>query len=94
MRQAQTKLTSQGFGTKSPLLAALEGNIGQARMAQDATAGREIPWQAAQGNAGQVLKAQQANQGADVALNNADIERRKANNSYTTSLLGILGGLA
>lgn len=94
MKQAQTKLTSQGFGSKSPLLAALEGNIGQARMGQDATAAREIPWQAAQGNSQQVLKAQQSNQGADVAMNAADIERRKANNSFQTSLLGILGGLA
>lgn len=94
MKAAQTKLTSQGFGSKSPLLAALEGNIGQARMGQDATAAREIPWQAAQGNATQVMGAQKANQGADIAANAADIERRKANNSYTTSLLGILGGLA
>lgn len=92
-KQAQTKLTSQGFGSKSPLLAALEGNIGQARMGADAEADRQINWGAAQGNAQQVQKAQMSNQGADVAMNSADIERRKASNSYQTSLLGILGGL-
>lgn len=94
VRQAQTKLAGQGFGSKSPLLAALEGNIGQARMAADADVDRGIRWDAASGNAGHVLKGQAANQNAAVAFNNADIERRKTNNQYTTSLLSILGGLA
>lgn len=92
-RQAQTKLSAQGFGSKSPLLAALEGNIGQARMAQDAEADRGIRWDAASGNAGHVLKGQMANQNAAVAFNDADIKRRQSNNQYATSLLSILGGM-
>lgn len=94
VRQAQTKLAGQGFGSKSPLLAALEGNIGQAKMGADAEVDRGIRWDAASGNAGHVLKGQTANQNAAVAFNNADIERRKTNNQYTTSLLSILGRLA
>lgn len=90
----QGKLASQGFGSKSPLLAALQGNIGQAKMGADADAERGIRWDAASGNAGQVMKGQTANQNAAVAFNNADIERRKSNNQYTTSLMSILGGLA
>lgn len=93
-KAAQTKLSAQGFGSKSPLLAALEGNIGQARMGADADAERGIRWDAASGNAGQVLKGQMANQNAAVAFNGQDIDRRKANNQYQTSLLSILGGLA
>ncbi len=93
-KAAQTKLSAQGFGSKSPLLAALEGNIGQAKMGADADAERGIRWDAAGGNAGHVLKGQMANQGAAIAFNDADIKRRQSNNQYTTSLLSVLGGLA
>ncbi|HUR53513.1 MAG TPA: hypothetical protein VMZ71_05260 [Gemmataceae bacterium] len=92
-KAAQAKTAAQGFGSKSPLLAALEGGIGQARMGADADAERGIRWDAAAGNAGHVMKGQAANQNAAVAFNGQDIERRKANNQYTTSLLSVLGGM-
>jgi hypothetical protein len=92
-RQAQTKLAGQGFGSKSPLLAQLSGNIAQARMGGDAAADREIRWDAATGNAAHVQKSQVANQNAAVAFNDQDIKRRQSNNQYTTNLLSLLAGM-
>lgn len=92
-QQAARKTAGQGFGSRSPLLAALNSGIDQSRMAADADADREIRWGAAEGNAGHVLKAQTANADVWKAQNQIDVERRKANNQYVSSLASIIGGL-
>lgn len=92
-KAAEARVTGSGFGSRSPLLAALQGGIQAQRMGADATAQRETNWNAAQGNAKQLLAGQQAQEGQWNDYNQADIERRKANNQYTTSLAGILAGM-
>lgn len=93
--QAAARSTAaSGFGAASPLLQALQGTIQAQRMGADAAAERETNWNAAQGNAQQLLASQQAAERNWLDYNTTDIERRKANQQYQTSLLGILAGLA
>lgn len=90
---AAKKTAGQGFGSRSPLLAALQGQTNAARMGADADAERDIRFGAAQKNADQTYRTDQLAEQQWNDLQDADIRRRQSNLNYTTSLAGILGGL-
>lgn len=94
MRQTQSQMAGRGFSSNSPLLAALQSGQQMANMQANSAADQGIRWNAAQGNAEQVLKGQMAQEQQYSNRMNEDIERRKANNQYVSSLLGVLAGLA
>lgn len=89
----QGSFAGRGFASNSPLLQALNSGMDMNRMSQNATAAREIPWQAAEGNAKQLLAGQRAQEEQFANRNAEDIERRKSNQQYQSSLMGILAGL-
>lgn len=65
-RLAQQSVASRGFGSNSPLAAALQGQIGAQNMATNSEADRSIRMGAAQQNAQHKLGAQTAYEGAYV----------------------------
>lgn len=93
LRNIQRDTAAKGFGSNSPLQAALSQQAQQANMMANTQAGTDIPWQAAQGNADQVLKSQVARENQFASRQGEDIERRKAAQQYRSSLLSVLGGL-
>lgn len=93
-RANEQRLAGSGFGSRSPLLAALNSSVGMQRSAADANVDRETRWGAAQGNADSTFRTDQlATQQWDQAQNQ-DIARRQARNQYQTSLASILASLA
>jgi hypothetical protein len=93
-QQAATKTAAQGFGSRSPLLAALQGQIGASQMAANTDAERNIRFDTAKDNAKHTLDTQVAGQNQWMDANSIDVERRKAKNQHTSALAGILAGLA
>lgn len=92
-RQASAETAGQGFGTRSPLLAALQQGFAMNRQAQDATASREIPLQYQQANADNIQKGQMANQQAALQGQANQVAAANSQRTYTTGLLGALAGL-
>lgn len=92
-RQAAAQTAGQGFGTRSPLLAALQQGFAMNRQSQDATASREIPLQYRQANNDAMQKGQMANQGAALQGQANQVAAANSQRNYTTSLLGALAGL-
>lgn len=99
-QKAQTQMTANqrntaasGFGSRSPLLAALNSGVGMQAQAAGTDAERNIRFGAAQGNAQQVLAGQQAQEGQWRDQQDADIRRRQANHQYVTSIAGLLAGM-
>lgn len=90
----QQSFAGRGFASNSPLLQALQSGVDMNRMSQNATAAREIPWQAAEGNAKQLLASQRAQEEQFANRQAEDIERRKGNQQYQSSLLSILASMA
>lgn len=82
----------RGFGAASPATAALSRSIDTAGMRENATAEREIPFQAAQANNDSMFRGSQLMQQAWRDREDSDIRRRQQNISSVTSLLGLLGG--
>jgi hypothetical protein len=100
-RAAAEDTASRGFGSRSPLLMALQSQIGTATGAANADFGRETRMRAAEANAQQGLQvAGLANQQYQLA-NDGDIRRRQAATNYlgqnqanAMQLIAALAGLA
>lgn len=88
-----TSLAAQGFGSRSPLLAALNASTQMQRAGADATADRETRWNAAEGNAQQTTRTDQLAVDRWDRTEKNDIARRQAANNYTSSLASILASL-
>ncbi len=86
-------LAGRGFGSNSPLLAALQGQAQANNLATNTAGARDIRLNAAQMNASHLLDTQQAREGQFASRQREDIERRKPYWAYQTSLLGALAGL-
>lgn len=92
-RGAADKLAGQGFGTRSPLVAALQGATNMQTAAANADLARTTRWDAAQGNADQVYRTDQlATQQWDQAQRQ-DIDRRQMMNTYSANLASVLASL-
>lgn len=92
-RSTATRMAGQGFGTRSPLLAALTGATNTQTAANNADVDRTTRWDAAQGNADQTYRTDQlATQQWDQAQQQ-DIARRQMQNTYTSNLASVLAGL-
>ena len=59
-REVAERTAAHGFGSRSPLLMALQGANNNAALAENTRVGAQIPWTAAQGNASQMLNSQTA----------------------------------
>lgn len=86
-RQASQSLAGRGFGSNSPLLAALQGNFAMAGAAQNADAERGIRLDSATNNAKQLLASQTARSDQDIGL-------KKIKTDQLSALLQALGGLS
>lgn len=93
VRDMQQRLSARGFQSNSPLAQALEAQYMGQNLAENATAGREIPWQAAQGNAQQLLAGQQAREDQYASRQREDIARRTPHFGTLNQLIGMLGSL-
>jgi hypothetical protein len=89
--QNERQLAGRGFGAHSPLLAALSGQAQAARMAQDATADREIRSNASAQNAQNRLAVSQLGEQQFQDANDADIRRRQMAYQGPAALLSALG---
>lgn len=92
-RAAATKLAGQGFGGRSPLLAALQQQIQGQAMAAGADAERETRSGAAEANAKQRLAAEDLMQQQWRDYEDSDIRRRQAATNQTSALLSALTNL-
>lgn len=93
-RAAATRLAGQGFGGRSPLLAALQGQIQGQAMAAGADAERQTRLGAAEANAKQRLAAEDLMQQQWRDLEDSDIRRRQVTNNQTSALLSALANFA
>ncbi len=93
MRQARQSTAGRGFGSNSPLLAALEAGIQGRGMAQGSDAERGIRWDSAQGNAAQMLKGQTAQEAQFAARRQEEIERQRNQLSTMNALIQAMSGL-
>lgn len=89
-RAAAAKLAGQGFGGRSPLLAAIQGQIAGQAMGTGADQERQIRSNAAEANSKQNLASQQLAEQQWQDFNTADIQRRQAAANQTSSLLAAL----
>lgn len=93
-RQTQASLGGRGFGTRSPLLAALQGQTQNQAMATNAASERQIRWDASQGNAQHRLAGQTAAEDQFASRQREDIERRRTALGSWNALLASIAGLA
>jgi hypothetical protein len=94
--QAQSmaaKMAGQGFGSRSPALAAQQQNAMLQALAAGQNSAQNIQYQAAQGNAQQQLAGQQLQQQAWQNWNQADIARRQQSTQLAAAGLGALAGI-
>lgn len=87
------RVAGQGFGSRSPLLAALTGGQQANAAMLNATAAREIPWTAAEGNAKQVLASETARRDAWNMAMNQEIERKKIEAGLRSSWQSAVSGM-
>ena len=93
VRDMNNSMAGKGFGTRSPLAAALESQMGMAGQAQKADYAREFVPQTRQANAQYGLQAGQAREQQFSNRQQEDIERRRTAASQQASLLSALSGL-
>jgi len=89
----QGSLAGRGFGSRSPLAAALETQTAMSGMGQKADYARQFVPQARQQNANYGLQVGQAREQQFANRQNEDIERRRTTVGQQTSLLNALAGL-
>lgn len=91
-RQLQDSSGSRGFGAASPAVQALSRQIQMQTMGANATAAREIPFQAAQANADSMFRGQQLQHQRWQGAEDSDIRRRQLQFNKFQSMLSLLGG--
>lgn len=74
-RDTEQNLAGKGYGSRSPLLAALQGQQDMSNMSRNSDLERETRWGTAQGNKEQILKTQQAR--SQQYLGVEDIKQRR-----------------
>lgn len=82
---------ARGFGAASPGIASMGRSLAMGNMRDNATAEREIPFQAAQANADSMFRGQQLQQSMFQSREDSEIRRRQQQLQSITSLLGLLG---
>lgn len=92
-RGAAERMAGQGFGTRSPLLAALQGATNMQTAAANADLARQTRWDAAQGNADSVYRGDQLATQAWNLAEQQDIARRQMQTIYAGNLASVLAGL-
>ena len=90
-RAAATKMAGQGFGTRSPLLAALQGATNMQAAAANSDLARETRWDAAQGNADQTYRTDQLAVQAWNQAEQQDIQRRNQVAAFESSFAAYCG---
>lgn len=93
-RQQQQTTAGQGFGSHSPILAALQGQNYAANLGANTQAEQQLRTTAAQQNAQQTLATQQARQGQYNQQQQQITERGRTYAQTYSALLNALGGLA
>lgn len=94
MRGMQQQLGARGYGSNSPLMAALQSQMEMGGMQRGADLERNIRWDSAQGNADQLLKSQVARENQFASRQQEANQRLASYNQMRTGLLGALAGLA
>ncbi len=84
---------AQGFGAQSPIMQAMRNQLMMGNQAENATAQRQIPFQAAQANSDSLFRGNQLQQQMWQSADQSDIARRQQQLSQFNSLIGLLGGI-
>lgn len=92
-RATATRLAGQGFGSRSPLAAALQNATGMQTAAANADVDRQTRWDAAQGNADSVYRGDQLATQQWQLAEDQDIRRRQMQTTYAGNLASVLAGL-
>jgi hypothetical protein len=92
-RAAASDLAARGFGSNSPLLAALQGQNFASNLGANTQAEQQLRTTAAQQNAQQTLATQQAAEGQYHNRMQEEIARLQPYWSYQSALIGALAGL-
>lgn len=92
-RVAQRGLASRGFSTSSPMMTALNNQIGNNALSQKVQAGYQIPMEMAEGNAKYQMAGQQAREQQFGNRMDEDIRRRQTILGMFPGLLGAISGL-
>lgn len=92
-RAAATKMAGQGFGARSPLLAALQGATNMQAQAANTDTDRQTRWDAAQGNADSTYRTDQLATQAWNQAQEQDIARRQMQTTYAGNLASVLASL-
>lgn len=92
-RTTNNQLAGRGFGTRSPLAMALQGQGAQSAMAQKADYARQFVPQARQANASHALNVGQAQEAQFASRNKEYNDRRQIQANQQSSLFNALGGL-
>lgn len=93
IRDMQSQMAGKGYGSQSPLLAALKQGYQNQNLATNTANNRDTRLNSAQANSSQVLKAQQAREGQYASRQNEDIERNRTLLGTLSPLLSALSGL-
>jgi hypothetical protein len=93
-QEMQRNLAGKGFGSSSPLQAALSTMMGEQNLATNTANEQQTRFGAAQANAQNILGGQQINQQANAAYNNALNQRQEMQYSNQNALLSALASMA
>jgi hypothetical protein len=91
-RQIGNQAASRGLGM-SPIVSAMQNNVGMANRAANAQAGTDISMRAAEQNAPHILKGQQAREQQFASRQDEDIRRRQQLMGLFSPLFSAIGGL-
>lgn len=92
-RENARSTAARGFGSNSPLLAALNGQVDSSRMEGDAQAALDTRLNASKLNADQGIARDKVNSANYAAQVDAQSRQRQANLNYTSSLVAALAGM-
>lgn len=93
IRDTQGQLAGRGFGSQSPLLAALTGQAQMANMANKSGQQQGIEWNSAQGNAQHLLASETARANVWNQKEQQDIARRQLAQSGRNAFMAALSGM-
>lgn len=87
-------LAGRGYGSHSPLAAALQGQYEGANMGQNAALENNLRWNTAEGNAQHLFQTQMGQEQQFANRQNENIDRRKIGAGSWSALVSALGGLS
>lgn len=92
-QQIQSQMAARGYGSNSPLAAALQNSLAIGNMQTNTANEQDLRYKAAAGNAGQRLEAQKARLAQDLGYLGEETKRGIAGQQQQTALISALLGM-